>query len=194
MRSSTARSLSPLLPVLLAALVLGCEQQLVRPASDAAVPEPRFSHGTDGVATATARYLPLDGSGIQGVVAILDNGSKTIVSALATGLDPANEAGYSSLLYDRASQLQGPEACEPGKNVGTDTDHPQSLTLLQMIIGNFGTGEWVVNADGTGSLGPFETLEHVSVDRIGTISIRDLRINGGFGPAAVVACGKVTVG
>lgn len=192
MQFQTPRPLTSLFPMVLAALFVGCEQQVVEPAANADSVEPSFSHGPGGVATATARYVPLRGSGIQGVVAIIDTGSKTVVSALATGLDPDNSAGYSSLLYDRASQLQGPEACEPGKNVGTGTDHPQSLTLLQMIIGNFGTGEWVVNADGSGSLGPFETLEYVSVDRIGTISIRDLGINGGFGPAAVVACGKVT--
>lgn len=192
MGSPIPRHCVSLLPVVLAALIVGCEQPIVEPAGDANPLEPSFSHGPDGTATATARYVPINGSGVEGVVAILDDGSKTVVSALAMGLDPDNSVGYSSLLYDRASQLQGPEACEPGKNVGTGTDHPQSLTLLQMIIGNFGTGEWVVNADGTGSLGPFETLEYVSLDRVGTISIRDLRINGGFGPEAVVACGKVT--
>lgn len=186
------------LPAFTLALLAGCDEQPVPPSSDMDVPEAMFSHGPDGAVTATARYLPINGSGVQGVVAILDDGSTTWVSALATGLEPPadNPAGYSSLLYDRASQLQGPLACEPGKNVGTGTDHPLSLTFPQMIIGNFGTGEWAVNADGFGSLGPFQTAEYVSVDRVCTISIRDLSVIGflgpGTGPEAVVACGKVT--
>ena len=192
----SSRSLVVLFPLLTVGLLVGCGEQLVPPSSEIDVPAPAFSHGPNGSATATARFLSINGSGVQGAVAIIDDGTKTVVSALAIGLDPSNSTGYSSLFYDRASQLQGPEACEPGKNVGIGTDHPQSLTFPEMIIGNFGTGEWVVNADGSGSLGPFETDDYVSVDRVGTMSIRDLRVIGPFGPgtgtAAVVACGKVT--
>ena len=53
--------------------------------------------------------------------------------------------------------------------------------------------------DGFGVVGTETTInsgEYVSLDRIGNVSIRDLSVMGPFGPgsgpAAVVACGKVT--
>lgn len=194
------RALSPLLvllPVFTVALLAGCEEQPVPPSSDMDVPEAMFSHGPDGMATATAVLRPVNDSGVHGVVAITDNGSKLMVTGLALGLDPANTDGYGSAFYDLASQLRGPLACEPGNNVGVGTDHPLSLTLAQMTIGPaFLDPIWEVDADGGGGFDRVGTGAYVSVDRIGTVSIRDLSVSGpvgpGTGPAAVVACGKVT--
>lgn len=190
------RASALLLPALAVALVAACEgPQVVQPTSD--VPEPLFSHGPDGMATATAVLRPVNESGVHGVVAITDDGSSLRVTGLALGLDPGNAVGYGSAFYDLASQLQGPLACEPGKNVGVGTDHPLALSLAQMTIGAFFLQPiWEVDSGGGGGFDPVDSGAYVSVDRIGTVSIRDLRVAGPFGPgtgpAAVVACGKVT--
>lgn len=163
------------------------------------MPAVRLSHGPDGTATATATLRPANNSGVWGVVAITDNGSKLMVTGLALGLDPANTDGYGSAFYDLASQLRGPLVCEPGKNVGIadfGSTHPLALTLAQMTIGSFFLDPvWEVDADG-GGFDPVDSGEYVSLDRIGNVSIRDLSVMGPFGPgsgpAAVVACGKVT--
>ncbi len=188
------RAFSLLLPALLVAPLVGCDApQAVEPRSDD-LPQPMFSHGPDGSSLATAVLLPVNESGVHGVLAIIDDGSTVRGTGLALGLDPSNTAGYGSAFYDLASQLRGPLACEPGNNVGVGTDHPLSLTLAQMTIGGTGFLDaiWNVEPDGSGSFDPTESGAWVSVDRIGTVSIRDLSINNGRGPAAVVACGKVT--
>ena len=195
MRFSNQRALVLLLPGLLGALVLGCEREPVQPSSE--MPAPQLSHGPDGMATASARLRPVNNSGVTAVVSITDDGATLVVTGSAQGLDPANQDGYGSAFYDQASSPQGPTACEPGRNVGVGTDHPLSLTLDQMTIGDFFLEPvWDV-PNGTASLD--ETgLAYVSVDKIGTVSIRDLSVPGPFGfgtgPAAVVACGPVTPG
>lgn len=79
--------------------------------------------------------------------------------------------------------------------------------LLSLLIAGVLTltiGAWSVNEGGKGSLGPIlkEGTGYVTVDKIGTVSIRDVRIadadidgdgkpDPGAGPEAVVACGKV---
>lgn len=189
------------LPLFVFPLLVGCEaQQTVQPMSD--VPQPMFSHGPDGMAIATAVLKPVNDSGVHGVVAITDDGSELMVTGLALGLDPGNTAGYASAFYDLASQLRGPLACEPGKNVGVGTDHPLSLSLAEMTIGSaFLAPIWIVGSDGRGGFGPVDSdahgaMDYISVDKIGTVSIRNLSVDGpvgpGSGPAAVVACGRVT--
>lgn len=131
-------------------------------------------------------------------------------------------SGYISLFYDKGSAPSGPEACEPGPGVREsmkafamgaeqpDT-HPLALTIPEMHA-----AKWDVASDGTGTARRMNVLNvviplfnedgdfigcsgpipipkaYVSADRIGTVSIRDARINDGFGPDAVVACGPVT--
>jgi len=139
--------------------------------------------------TAAANHGFTVGEGV-GTLTVIDDGSALIVEGMASGLDPAGP--YVSLFYDKASPAQGPDACEPGRGVGTGTDHPLSLTIGQMVIGSGGTIDlWEVDASGEGTLGPTSTVEYVSADMIGTVSIRDARVNGGFGGDAVVACGVV---
>lgn len=186
MQSSIARSLPPLASLFAGALLLGCEQPL-EPSSSADV-EPRFSHQAGGVSTLSGTYVPINGSGVRGSITVTDDGGAITVVGSATGLDPANIGGYVSLFYDKASSVQGPHACEPGRNVGTGTDHPLSLTILQMILDD----AWVVDSDGVGSFGPASPLAYVPADMVGTISIRDVRVSGGVGPEAVVACARLT--
>lgn len=104
------------------------------------------------------------------------------------------------LFYDTASSDRGnpssdsanigASACEPGV---INADHLLFLTIEQMEIGSGGTLDvWLVKPTGEATLGPTPTLEHVPVKKIGTVSIRDARVNGGFGPEAGIACGDVT--
>lgn len=93
---------------------------------------------------------------------------------------------------------------------GDRDDHPLDLTIPEMHA-----AKWSVDGDGNGTARRMNVIDvtfptfdddgnfdrcvtasipkaYVEVDRIGTVSIRDARINDGFGPDAVVACGKVT--
>lgn len=177
------------------------------------------SHETEDVAVATADLHPINNSGVNGHITIEDDGESIVVTGdYAKGLDPTNFfppeneggdpiPGYISLFYDKASAPNGPEACEPGifaheahsdevRRVNPHPlgeDHPLFLTGPQML-GAYWTGYGPEAGNGMGTPVDFPSppAEYVSVDEVGTISIRDLRINGGFGPEAVVACGKVT--
>lgn len=162
--------------------------------------EVRASHGATGVLEATAIYKAVKSQAAAnhgfrvgeriGTLSVTDDGSELTVVGSASGLDP--DGPYVSLFYDKASPAQGPVACEPGRNVGTGTDHPLSLTIAQMEIGSGGSIDlWDVDGSGNASLGPTSTLEYVPADMIGTVSIRDARVGGGLVPDAVVACGVV---
>ena len=101
-----------------------------------------------------------------------DNGDGSVhVTGEAEGLTFGDT--YVSLIYDDGSEATGPDACEPSR--------PPSFPMF--------LGTWVVDEDGDGTLGP---LDHpVPLSDIGTVSIRNPDINGGFGPHAVLACGEV---
>lgn len=125
----------------------------------------------------SARLHPIDQSGIRARVAFLDTGSPVgglIVSAIATGLDPAQT--YFSLVYDTGSAPSGPGACAPSG----------LLTPAQMSV-----GFWNVASDGTGTLFAAKQGDgYVPLDEIGAMSIR---IVLGPPPAGFVlqACGRV---
>lgn len=204
MRFSSHRVLALLTPVLAGGLLLGCEEP-VEPSPE--IPDVQASHGTTGMIEASAEYRAVESLAADnhdfrvgekvGSLSVKDDGSNLTVEGTASGLDP--EGAYVSLFYDKRSSVQGipasdraahnAGACEPGLG----EDHPQFLTEAQMVIGSDGSIDlWDVRADGTASLGPTSTLAYVSVEKIGTVSIRDARVNEGFGPEAVVACGVVT--
>lgn len=151
--------------------------------------EASASHGSSTDArTVTVELKEINDSGISGWVTLTDDGETIVVSdGSATGMvpntGPVEGFRYLSLYYDKASPPEGPEACEPGTH---DPDHPLFLTEAQML-----GGIWASDADGNGSVFDLDG-DYVPVDRVGTMSIRDLTVNGGFGPEAVVACGKVT--
>lgn len=201
------KSLGLLVAGCLAVALGGCDQQPTQfnrgtqARSGVADRDAQAKRGASGVIEATAQYRAVKSTAAMnhglrvgervGTLSVTDDGSELTVEGSARGLDP--EGPYVSLFYDKASPVQGPGACEPGRNVGTGTDHPLSLTQAQMEIGDGGSlALWDVAEDGTATLGPTSTLEYVPVDMIGTVSIRDARVNNGFGPEAVVACGKVT--
>lgn len=131
--------------------------------------------------TATARLedpRPWDGeNGIEAASRLVEQDGTLTITGTATGL----ESGvlYLSLVYDKGSQPKGPNACEPSLPVG----HPLGIVDTMFV------GFWVVDEDGNGLLmaGPNGS----PLDRVGAMSIRDTRINGGFGPEAVIACGRV---
>lgn len=170
------------------ALGLGaCEEKPTQPDQGQAMDHQVVAadHGSsDAVRTVTVELEEINDSGISGEATITDDGNTIVVSdGSATGMDPAKTFEYLSLFYDKASPPRGPEACEPGT---FDPDHPLFLTDPQMEA-----AIWAVDGSGNGT--PFDLVgDYVSVDMIGTMSIRDLNVNGGFGPEAVVACGKVT--
>lgn len=149
-----------------------------------ATESPLFSHA-NGVATGLALLHPVNRSDIIGVVEFTDDGSTLTVNGVASGLDPG--AVYVSLIYDNGSVSGGPEACEPTIFDPSDPD----FILLTMFV-----GVWDVDAAGNGTLEAENILDedtgervYVPLSKFKTISIRDTRINEGFGPEAVVACG-----
>jgi hypothetical protein len=130
---------------------------------------------------------PENDSGIHGRFFVYDNGSTLKLRGTATGLNPENV--YVSLIYDIASPDEGPEACEPGI---FDPSDPNFI-LYTMFF-----GVWTVDAAGNGTLDAVNIVDdetgervYVPTSKIGTISIRDTSINGGFGPLAVMACGAL---
>lgn len=164
-------------------LVAACDETPTSVAPDRAS-EVHASHGsTDGARSVTVDLKEINDSGITGEAVITDDGTSIVVSGTAEGLDPSASLDYLSLFYDKASPPKGPEACEPGTH---DPNHPLFLTEAEML-----GGIWTVDGNGNGTLHDLVGA-YVPVNRVGTMSIRDLRINEGFGPEAVVACGKVT--
>lgn len=208
-----------LLGLTVAALVAGtlgsCEQQPTTPETEA-----RASHGASEVAEASGTYRAVDTKASElhnlqvgeevGTISVTDDGSSLTVTGEASGLMDDDQR-YISLFYDKASPAQGPHACEPGVH---DPDHPLWISGPQMIIGpgentvspppfNAPHAAWVVDGNGDAELGPAGTLAYVSLDMIGTVSIRDLTVKDadldgdgnldpGAGPNAVVACAVVS--
>ncbi len=183
MRISINRSLA-LFVTLSSTLFVGCDQQPLDPASDQLEPTPVFSHGPAGIATGQATFHPMNGSRVRGALSITDDGSELMIAGTADGLDPLNTIGYISLFYGIGSVPGGPRACEPAP------DPANRLSEAQMFI-----GFWTVDSDGSGTLGPVTMSgdAYASVDRISTVSIRDLRIGDGDPQEAVRACGKIAV-
>lgn len=149
--------------------------------------EASASHGSKDKSSnprvVTVDLKEINNSGITGQLTIEDDGSTIeVTDGSATGLDPDADI-YLSLFYDKASPPKGPQACEPGVH---DPDHPLFLTDAQML-----GAVWIVLSSDQAIVSDIDG-EYVPIDKIGTVSIRDLRINNGFGPEAVMACGKVT--
>jgi hypothetical protein len=123
-----------------------------------------------------ARQHPIDDSGIQGHIFIVDTGNSTdglIVLGTATGLDPTK--AYMSLLYDNGSVPGGPDACEPST--------PDPLTGAQMFV-----GFWTVDPDGTGSLlSRKRGASYVALSEVRTVSIRQAP----RAPGNLRACGEI---
>ena len=135
--------------------------------------------GMTGDATGHARQHQINGSGIEGHIFVVDNGSNLVVVGAATGMDPTKS--YFSLFYDNRSVPGGPDACEPSAS--------STLTFPQMFIAN-----WTVDSDGTGTLvRPSKTgAAYVPLSDIGTVSIR--QNTPGQNPPFFnirVACGEV---
>lgn len=194
---------------LLAVSFGACDQRLTPPEAQSSGAEVKADHGTDGVTQASAVFRAVkstaaDNHGFRvgkrvGTLSVEDDGSSLTVEGSASGLDP--EGVYVSLFYDKRASAQGiPASDEAANNAGAcepglGEDHPQSLTAGQMEIGSGGTLDlWEVEGNGDATLGPTSTVDYVPVEKIGTVSIRDARVNNGFGPNAVVACGVVTHG
>ena len=203
-KSNNRTILSLFLSLLITVGLVGCDTDMPTNQKEESPPESleevASSHGTGDVAVATADLRPINDSGVTGHVTIEDDGNTIVITGdYAKGLGPANSLGYVSLFYDKASAPEGPEACEPGifaheahgevhrvNPHPLGEDHPLFLTDAQML-----GAVWAVDSEGIGTPIDLEG-EYVPVDEVGTISIRDIRINDGFGPQAVVACGPVT--
>lgn len=115
-------------------------------------------------------------SGVQGRISFASVPGGLRVTGTATGLQPS-VGRYITLVYDVASVPGGPTACEP------------TVPMPGMFV-----GIWAVDAAGNGlliQLSPPAAIAPLSA--IGTVSIRDTTINGGFGVEAVVACGQIAV-
>lgn len=174
-----------------------CDEQPTDPETTQA-PTVAADHGVTSVIEASADLMALNTTAAAdhgfrvgekvGTISVMDDGSSLVISGTADGLDPDNEVpGYASLFYDVSSSVHGPEACEPRAG----EDHVLHITDAQMFVGVW-VGHGPDDGNGSGTLLQLGPPQYVPVDRVGTVSIRDLRINGGFGPDAVVACGRVT--
>lgn len=200
--------------LLLAVAVSACDQQPMTVDSQtqaAPATDLNASHGSGVITEASAVYRALGTEAAElngldrgeriGTLTVTDDGNENLtVVGSARGLE--QDVVYVSLFYDKRSSAGGSPsssnaalnagACEPG--VGSD--HPQFLTDGQMEIGPGSSpgplAWWDVDSDGTATLGPTSTQEYVPIKKIGTVSIRDARVNGGLGAEAVVACGVVT--
>ncbi len=168
--------------------LLACESVL-EPEVSVDVSSTAFSVGgddDDDVAEAEADLDEINESGIEGEIEFTDDGSTLTIVGEASGMDPTAPFGtYVSLIYDNGSVATGPDACEPAI---FDPEDPDFL-LPTMFI-----GVWSVDAEGEGTLAATNTndgADYVPLDKFRTISIRDTRINDGFGPEAVAACGVV---
>jgi hypothetical protein len=126
-------------------------------------------------ATAEATQHPVNQSGVSGRITIIDSPAGPIYSGTAAGLEPlAPLFRYITLVYDVGSVPGGPTACEP------------TTAQAAMFVGT-----WAVDAEGNGTLIQLAPTE--PLDAIDSISIRDTRIDFGFGPEAVLACGQISV-
>lgn len=108
----------------------------------------------------------------------VDTGSILKIKGKAKGMD--SDHPYSTLIYDTGSAVKGVNACEPtdGTLFGPN----------RMVV-----GDWVVAADGTGTLGPVVLgpgALYVALSEIGTISVR-AGVALGPGTQPVVLCGEV---
>lgn len=197
MRYVSCRGPAMLLVVFASAALQGCEPLPEEVGSEAFEPEVQAGHHPggeasadasaelDAVNTVAAKMNGFAAGDPVGSIFVDDDGSTLTVTGHASGLDPQNDGGYLSLFYDVASSATGRTACEPGVH---DPNDDRFLTNAQMFI-----GAWSVDAAGNGTLGPVAKTGagYVGLEKIGTVSIRDTRIGGGFGVQAVVACGAV---
>lgn len=152
-------------------------------------PTPSFSHAS-GVAMGRAQLHPVNQSGVKGVITFVDDGNTLQIMGTARGLDPAGV--YASLIYDSKSVPGGPLGCEPAIFDPTDP----GFLLPTMFV-----GFWSVDQAGVGILDETDIADdanppnrvRVPLGKFKSVSIRDLNINGGFGPTAIVACGEVAI-
>ncbi len=129
-------------------------------------------------------------TGVTAEIEFEDDGTALLITGEAEGLTP--DVIYISLIYDVGSSAGGPNACEP--TIFDDTN--PNFILPTMFV-----GFWFVDEDGEGTLMARNlhdddnpgTTAYVPLSKIGTISIRDTRVGGGFPSEAVVACGVVEV-
>jgi len=169
------------------------------------IPSP-VSADSKSLDRASAELRSLNGSTVTGKVKFRAKGSELRITGKAKGLDPsAVDGDYVSLLYDILSVATGAFACEPGFPfdvfAGATEEFPGRLTLLEMGVDVVVAGPllvWVTDYDHDSDSGAKRTVDgtvNVNLDRLRTISIRDNRIDTGFGPGigpeAVVACGLI---
>lgn len=194
MRTLSRRIFAAVLPVFAGAALLGCEETSQQPqgleetevAADHTATDQSMTVTLEAVKTEAARRHGFQFGDDVGTITITDKTSadphEIVVSGTASGLDSDNSLGYVSLFYDLGSPETGPRACEPTVHNPNDEDF---LTNEQML-----GGVWMVDGNGDGTLIDLDG-EYVSLEKIGSISIRDTRIGNGFGTQAVVACADV---
>lgn len=215
---NTERTSTTILSVALAVLLAfgGCDRQptqLEGPAQPSPEAEPKVAQSSSDEVVATAvlraqKTRAAQNHGFRpnekvGWIEVTDDGETIVVTdGLAQGLDPDNSfspppdgTGYISLFYGKQSSVSGSPSSEeaapnaPACGPGAE-GHPLRLTRFQMRA-----AFWKFNDSGDAfpvDIGPELGAEYVPVDEIGTVSIRDLRVEGGFQVESVVACGVVT--
>ncbi len=188
-----------------AALALGCDTS---PTARVSMPDSPLSllsastslevgaeaKKTDGltdvaVRTAHATLHPMNQSGVKARIDFVDDGTTLFVTAVATGLDPAQT--YLTLIYDNGALPGGPNGCRP---TIFDPGDPEFL-LNRMVVGS-----WNVDADGNGALSAINTNFGVDYVPIGLFRAASLRrvlgpplTPGAPPPTALEACGRVAI-
>ncbi len=145
--------------------------------------------------TAAANLHPANQSGVHASIEFIDNGDGTWDAwGSATGMIPFHPA-YISLIYDRRSVPGGPGGpsrlgiCEP-TFIGAFSLGPLPGAPYPDVFDFMFVGGWVVDVDGNGALHE-EDVDLPDAGDWRTVSVRDVTIDGGRGPLAVMACGEV---
>lgn len=108
---------------------------------------------------------PVDGSGIQGRITVVDTGSSNVIDGTATGLNPAHH--YFSLLYTLGSHPGGPSESKTlpsGSNAIPACGALNQAGLTTIDTNQMVVGFWSVNADGTGTIHDVKTTHLNSQD------------------------------
>lgn len=168
------------------ALVAGCSGSPAAPPSEELSTVTAAKHVPGPGTTGKATLHPQNQSGVKGRIDFIDDGTTITVNGTASGLTPG--VPYASLIYDNGSSPGGPLACEPTIFDPTDPG---------FILNTMFVGLWTVDGNGNGVLSEVNIVDdttgmrvYVPLSKFKTMSIRDLTINQGFGPDAVMACGE----
>jgi hypothetical protein len=128
--------------------------------------------------TGKAQLHPINQSGVKARISFLDTGNDVtglVINGTASGLDP--DKVYFSVFYRNSAAAGGPRACVLDRGFDDELDF---------------AGQWVVNADGTGTLFRTNvTSAYAPLSTFLTVSVLCAPVLGRPETFELVACGKI---